>query len=775
MSVFTRAQASEERSSLPPEQPQSPTKQRQTTLEKALSVLCSLDTTTSLRGNVRFSLTVENLVQVAMTDGLYPDQITTLLTVIGSRNPKLSQNVRSKLVKCLIPSHKVPQTAIVKIIYMITANAVSGPTNLHSLLLRWVLLVFDHLDGYEKLHRLYGLIFMFIDSMRLLPHACQLLFLLTRKEDVRLFRVQKLLDLVRMQGPEPCIMGLLMVYKVYCPHLVTIRLTYGTKAFFKNQDVVWRETIQTVISQGRRDEGQEEIGADVKRAVKRRQTAQRRMVKRQKLVTPDVHAAMQELEEEADVSENFHPVQPRVPYVQIDTFTSFLENIDNIEYPSQVSAVLQDSQLQLLMMCDPDPVVMARLSLWIQHVFAFGFKKTDEESQQNEDLLKMLLKFSQHVQDLPVLEAFLFNYLPTWDGQKYASVIFCLISCLGPNSLKFKETNSEILHSMLRLFYSSDVYFKASLVSSLTNLLHNWATKFLKLEKLTSTAVADLSTSSKGEGQTSNVSERSEREYEMEDLKQQVMYLIKCLDTTLVLGLRMEGDHQLLQQVAKQFMETVSVLFTKYSLPVNSFPTNVFYRLLLSDCPATLAAVCGSINQFRTSITALRESAHHSAFQAHQYTLCDTVASFPSMGTGLSEDAAARVEGASRKLGLDVFNSVLLDLMGMLWQGRMFTQRKRLLSAMTTDFTLPKHIEPNLYQRALTIFQGPAFLGLAYKFLTEAQGTEKKSHPSQIEKFKETYLQFLDREGFPQFRELVDTNIKSRKTASVDADESVRE
>ena len=54
-------------------------------------------------------------------------------------------------------------------------------------------------------------------------------------------------------------------------------------------------------------------------------------VKRQKLVTPDVHAAMQELEEEADVSENFHPVQPRVPYVQIDTFTSFLENIDNIE------------------------------------------------------------------------------------------------------------------------------------------------------------------------------------------------------------------------------------------------------------------------------------------------------------------------------------------------------------------------------------------------------------------------------------------------------------
>ena len=48
------------------------------------------------------------------------------------------------------------------------------------------------------------------------------------------------------------------------------------------------------------------------------------------------------------------------------------------------------------------------------------------------------------------------------------------------------------------------------------------------------------------------------------------------------------------------------------------------------------------------------------------------------MGTGLSEDAAARVEGASRKLGLDVFNSVLLDLMGMLWQGEWLMSERNL-------------------------------------------------------------------------------------------------
>ncbi|GFS12968.1 centromere protein I, partial [Elysia marginata] len=331
MSTFTRAQASAENSLLPHEPPRSPAEQRLTLLQDGLNLLSNLDNTTNLRGNVKVSLAVENVVQGAMSDGLSPDQMITLLVVIGSRKHKLAQNVRSKLVKCLIPSSKVPQSAVIKVIYMITANAVTGPTNLHSLLLRWVLVVFDHLDGYEKIHNLYGLIFMFIDSARLLPYACQLLFLLTRKEDVALFRVQKLLELVQKLGPEPCIMGLLMMYKVYCPHLVTIRLTYGTKAFFKNQDVVWRETIQAVASERRQEEIQQEVVEDVKRARQRRQTAQRRMVKRQKLMLPDVHAAMQELEDEPDLTENFHPAKHRVPYVQIDTFTSFLKNFDNIE------------------------------------------------------------------------------------------------------------------------------------------------------------------------------------------------------------------------------------------------------------------------------------------------------------------------------------------------------------------------------------------------------------------------------------------------------------
>ena len=51
----------------------------------------------------------------------------------------------------------------------------------------------------------------------------------------------------------------------------------------------------------------------------------------------------------------------------------------------------------------------------------------------------------------------------------------------------------------------------------------------------------------------------------------------------------------------------------------------------------------------------------------------------------------------------------------------MFSQRKHHLSIMSTDFQYPKHIDMSRYQKALTIFQGPAFLGLAYKFISEVR------------------------------------------------------
>lgn len=46
------------------------------------------------------------------------------------------------------------------------ASVMNCPST-QSLLLRWILLVFDHIDGYDQLHKFYNVVFCFINSQRL--------------------------------------------------------------------------------------------------------------------------------------------------------------------------------------------------------------------------------------------------------------------------------------------------------------------------------------------------------------------------------------------------------------------------------------------------------------------------------------------------------------------------------------------------------------------------------------------------------------------------------
>lgn len=95
-------------------------------------------------------------------------------------------------------------------------------------------------------------------------HLCHLLYLLTRKEDVKSFRIQMLLKIHKLvssltltffqrnplildwlfnmkfcfwighfvfffKSPQPHVLGLLSVYKLYCPHLVAISVVRSRK------------------------------------------------------------------------------------------------------------------------------------------------------------------------------------------------------------------------------------------------------------------------------------------------------------------------------------------------------------------------------------------------------------------------------------------------------------------------------------------------------------------------------------------------------------------
>ncbi|XP_012944350.2 centromere protein I-like [Aplysia californica] len=418
---------------------------------------------------------------------------------------------------------------------------------------------------------------------------------------------------------------------------------------------------------------------------------------------------------------------------------------------------------------------MARLCFWIQHVLTFGFReKSKSETEKFEKLLQMLQTFSPNVQCLPVVEGFLTRYLPTWDGQACASMIFSLITCIRPSS--FQDLFSGILEPLHRLFFSSDIYFKSMCVTALTKLLHNQVMHILvppgESQDGRSRQTASGAASTNQHFSSSQASQDSSQEEDSvgkgkgsvdsgpageaskrwpgglditstttvdESVATEIILkLIKFLDTVVVVAMRMEDDHYLLQHVTLDFLHLTSQICQKYTVPVVCLPIQVIHRLLFSDCPATLARLCNIINLFREAFSKVPS----------------TMASSSMMMGEMSN-------------GRRVFNSLLLDTLGMLWQGRMFSDRGQKYPSIFS-FTLPRELKPKVQENALTVYLGPAFMGLAYKFLKETQPEGKKVHPALIEDFKDQYLQFLERENFPEFKELVNKNIKNRK-ASVPA------
>ncbi|BFZ22074.1 hypothetical protein BsWGS_25113 [Bradybaena similaris] len=762
------AAVAEDPASDAPDPQRSPTQPSSRKLEKALHFFKTLDPTTNLRGSVKLYLAVDEITKHSMSEGLSQEQITALVNVILSSNSKLSQAIRCKFVKCLIPANKVSQEAVVHVFSHISSKIFisPGPSNLHSLLLRWVLLVFDHIDGYDQLHKLYGVVFCFINSHRLLPHACHLLFLLTTKQDIRLFRVHKLLDIMASVGPEPYIMGLLMIYKVYAPHLVSMKLEFSHKVFFKAHDAIWRSTIETIVKQ-REATDDPDIRQKVSEFQNRRKKGRiQPRSKRQKLMIPDAHDAALEVEDESDETSQ-HPIDASnsIPYTQIESFTAFLEAIDRIEFPSQVAACLDDPRLQLLLMCNPDPLLMARLCFWIQHIFVFGFRRSEKGCvERNEKLLHMLFTFSKNVQGLPVVFGFLESWLPTWDGQMYAPLIFSLISCIKPSS--YNGLHTSILEPLQRIFFSSDVYTKTMCVAALTRLMRNLtlderlkpacippkaavgrSSQFIHDSQpsvgcLSQSCLGSHIADAGGVSQQGAAQAAAACDANVVDI---VCRLINFLDVVIVTGMRAEDDHYLLQVSSLDLLQLISEMCLKYNVPLVCLPVRLIQRLLLSDCSATLARLCGIINTFREAFVLLKSSTYRH-FSRLSLT-CTT-----------SSDVSSK----SVNTGTEKFNAVLLDVLGMLWQGRLFSIRKDRYESMFR-VNLPSRLEGQLSDNALAVYTGPAFLGLAYKFLKETQPQNKRVHPLQIEEFKETYLLFLQRENFPEFMQLVNTNIKRRK------------
>ncbi|KAJ8303826.1 hypothetical protein KUTeg_018619 [Tegillarca granosa] len=655
-------------------------------LQEAVEFFTKATGPIKVRGNVELKLSLDLLTEKSRTVGLNTEHIEDLIDVAASAQQ--AETISSKLIRVLIPSTYVPVGAVVKAISHMCTNKPSSA--IQSLILRWILLVYDYIDDKEKIHKLYGLIFYFLENQVLMPHVCHLLFLLTRKEDIKMFRVRHLLNLQTRIGPQPYLTGLLSIYKLYFPNLVSVCLPRTKRIFFPMRDHQWSSTIKKVQEYNQSGQVEHSLSVSGINTTERsyiQGTQSAHIGKKRKLdPVPVIHsnASKEIVDPRDDITKllEFH----RIPYVQIGDFQQLLDKVDRIEFPSQIGAVLRCPVLQHLMSYSGDKVTTCRFSYWIQATLSdeiLDHSTNTEDIQRNEKFLDQLIRFMDFIQEgVPVVEQFLSRFLHTWNGFDYRPQVFRLITRCRLQS--FNKLNDTILEPLRKLFFCSSVYFKCQTILCLTELLRNMVAcewpRYLEMyiENVEDTEMDD----SRPQYFTGLFLEEKDNFKPVTAVEDLIQYTSRLC----TLALQIEQNHCLLQHCILDFFDLVSTLRQKYDFPCSLFPSlNVFVRPFFSDNGMGITRVCTIITN------------------------------------------------------------------NALWRGAAFMSLKEDQAFFNFD---PAHYDQSPNRDVFSMYMHQGMLGYAWMFLKETQPAENKGHPKGIKAVKDVFLNFLEREymnGIPEF------------------------
>ncbi|NXI54599.1 CENPI protein, partial [Chloroceryle aenea] len=559
---------------------------KQHSLEQALSYFEKVQDHVSLKKNDVLQKHLTTVESTALQGGLPPEAFDVLLNVALSG--KLADTVNTRLLKSLIPASVIPENSVVSSVSWLCVSKCSG--NIQLLFLKWLITVFDFIDHKEKLHALYGFFFSFLQDEKTCPYVCHLLYLLTRKENVKPFRIRRLLDLQAKVGMQPHLQALLSLYKLFCPELVTITLPGKMKTYFKNSEGPWKAAINTV--RRRKQENAPVfwplfLGTAQPPSRKRKWTSQ--------LIIPASSTNKSNLEEVREKNRVvLYSENESLPVEQMQTFSQLLQNIHCLEFPSQMGSVLRNPLLLHYMNCIRDESVYLRLYYWmgqtLQEECTWCVADNNQYEEEFKDFLETVYKAECFLQEgFPSCEEFLYKSLPLWDGFCCRSQILRLVSWIPLGS--FSEMKSHLYDPLAHLFFTSSLYFKCSVLESLKELLQNWLNwHVIHLDSEPDSHVHSLNTTLSG-------------------LVNVVAELIHFVGRISNVALCLENNSTFLLYFILNFYETVCDIYLRYNLPLLIMPpAGVFYPALLSMDSVNLNQLCYIMYRYRTNLVAAKEN-----------------------------------------------------------------------------------------------------------------------------------------------------------------------
>ncbi|XP_074863962.1 centromere protein I [Carettochelys insculpta] len=686
-------------------------------VEQALTYFESVKDYIPLRKNEVLQKHLATVETIGLQRGLSPEGVDVLLNVALSG--RLADAVNTRILKCLIPASIIAESSVVSAVSWLSVGKCSGSTQL--LFLRWLIAMFDFIDHKENLHALYGFFFCSLQDDKLCPYVCHLLYLLTRKESVKPFRVRRLIDLQAKMGMQPHLQALLSLYKLFCPELVSITLPAKVKTYFKNSESLWKAAINTIRrrNQGTSPTSQQLIlGTGYPQSRKRKWNTQ--------LVLPVCNTDTNKPTRSQEISHaDILSHNESFPVEQLQTFSQLLQNIHRLEFPSQMGSVLRNSLLLHYINCVKDESVYLRLYYWMGQTLQeeCTWYKIDNHQYEEEfkDFLDVIYKTECFLQEgFSSCEEFLYKSLSLWDGFCCRSHVLRLVSWIPLSS--FSEMKPQLCEPLAQLFFTSSLYFKCSVLESLKELLQNWLNWHVtQLDIESDPKISPLDTTLSG-------------------LVNSVAELIHFVGWISSVALRLENNATFLLYFILDFYETVCDVYLKYNLPLLVMPPpGVFYPALLSMDSVSLNQLCYIMYRYRTNLVAAKENER----------IKKTILQFKFSSQTYQE-----------------YNQYIMAMVGCLWTSSAF-QKDIHPQGIRLDPEILKKTRVQEVRNSFNIVHHPALMGYAVLFLQQAWPEDKTLNFSLIKGRRwNWYLEYLYAQGLQGLKLFIESSINRVSQAS---------
>ncbi|KAL8180945.1 UNVERIFIED_CONTAM: hypothetical protein K2H54_042825, partial [Gekko kuhli] len=660
--------------------------------------------------------------KIAQEKGLAPEELDILLNIALSG--KFAEVVSTRLLKNLVPTSVITEDSVISAVSWLCVGKCSRTTQV--LFLKWLIAMFDFIDQKEQVNALYGFFFGFLQDEKLFPFACHVLYMLTKKKNVKPFRVRRLLDLQTKIGSEPPLQALLSLYKNFCPEMVSVTLPTNTKVQFKDSENLWKIAISNIK---RRLYGA--LLTSQPNLIDTTCPQSRKRKWHTKLVLP-VSSAYSSCSPE---SQRTSPVDlighgDTFPVEQLQTFPQLLENIHCLELPSRIGSVLANRLLLHYVNCVSDDSVYRRMYYWMGQTLREECPWHKVENQQFEqefkDFLRTIFEAECFLQEgFSSCEEFLYRSLPFWDGCSCRSQVLQLVSWIPLST--FSEMKSYLFKPLAQLFFTSSLYFKCSVLECLRELLLNWLNWHIMQTGTTTKSAADLLNTT------------------LSSLVSSVADLIHFVGWLSTVALRLENNSAFLMHFILDFYEIVSDVYLMYNLPLVVMPpAGVFYTALLSMDSVSLDHLCYIMYRYRANLIAAKQNQ-----QAKK-----TVLQFKFSSQTCQE-----------------YNQYITAMVGCLWTSNVF-QKDFHHQGIRMGPEVLERTRVKAYRKSFNIVYHPALTGYATLFLQEAQSEDRTPNFQLIQGRRwEWYLEYLYTQELQGLKLFIESSIH-RATQSSQAQSS---